>query len=468
MMKSEAINQISRVLLFVLAVVAATSCAERPASTDRVEIIAIVGATIVDGTGAPPRISQTLIIQGTTISQSGDSASTEIPPGAKIIDATGKWVIPGFVDLHVHLPPDATVHEAILGRLLEHGVTTMLNPGARPEAGVTLRERIQAADIPGPQMKTAGRLIDDWPEDASARSWAAHTPTQDALREEIRLQANAGVDFIKLYARLSPELVAAGIEEGHAQGIPVIGHLEATNWTAAAAMGIDMLVHSGWSAPMDELVVLENSDEATDEEWYRAYADAPNRPAFAALVAALVENDVVVVPTLVMVQAGGLGDDNTLLPLYETDLAPERDIEGWWGEGWRARHPQYGGDVGPEEAKLLKEVYFPALLNFQKEFYERGVTLGVGTDVGNAWITPGASFHYEMSLYQDAGIPPLAIITMATRNGAEALGLGEVTGTIEVGKNADLIILGADPTIDIRNARKIERVFLEGKAISPR
>lgn len=464
-MKAGSIHLVFRVLLATLAMIAMAGCTKTPAPDD-VRIIALVNATIIDGTGAAPVSNQTIIIRGSKIAQIDDAASIDVPLDAEIIDASGKWVIPGFVDLHVHLPPDETVHGAILERLLEHGVTSFLNPGARPEAGVPLRERIQAGDFPGPQMKTAGRLIDDWPETSSAKSWAAHTPTQDALREEIRAQAKAGVDFIKLYARLSPELVAAGIEEGHAQGLPVIGHLEATNWTDAAAMGIDMLVHTGWSAPMDELVNLVNPESASDEEWYLGYADAPNGPAFQLLVDTLIENDIVVVPTLAVMQAGGLGDDNTLLPLYETDLAPERDLEGWWGEGWRTRHPEYSDDVGSEEAQLLKEVYFPALLNFQKEFYERGVTLGVGTDVGVSWMTPGASFHYEMSLYQDAGIPPLAILSMATRNGADALGLGDAVGTIEIGKNADLIVLGADPSADIRNAREIERVFLAGQEIS--
>lgn len=463
-MKSGSIHYVIRAVLATLAAVAIAGCSKTPAPDD-VRLIALVNATIIDGTGAAPVSNQTIIIRGSKIAQIDDAATIEVPQSAQIIDASGKWITPGFIDLHVHLPPQTEVHGAILGRLLEHGVTTMLNPGARPEAGVTLRERIKAGNFPGPQMKTAGRLIDVWPDDSSAKSWAAHTTTEDSLNDEITVQAAAGVDFIKLYARMSPDLVAAGIKKAHELGLPVIGHLETTNWTDAAAMGIDMLVHAGWSAPMDELVVLENSDEATDEEWYRAYADAPNRPAFAALVAALVENDVVVVPTLAVMQAGGLGDDNTLLPLYETDLAPERDLEGWWGEGWQTRHPQYGDDVGPDEARLLKEVYFPALLNFQKEFYERGVMLGIGTDVGNAWITPGASFHYEMSLYQDAGIPPLAILTMATRNGAEALGLGDVTGTIEAGKHADLVVLSADPSVDIRNARQIERVFLAGKEV---
>lgn len=455
-----------RTWVAIVCVAWGTACTA-PSESDRESTLVLWNATVVDGTGAPPRTNQTIVMSGTQIIETGDTSRVTIPPGARIVDVSNRWVVPGFVDLHVHLPPDSTLHGPVLSRLLQFGVTSILNPGARPGAGPDLRSRLLAGEITGPQMKTAGSLIDVTPEGRGYGAWATQAPTVAAIRAEVRRQQGLGVDFVKLYAGLGPELVTAALEEAQLAGVPVIGHLESTNWTDAAELGIRMLVHSGWSTPMDELVDLPTLETGTDAEWYAAYADAPNGPRFAALAQALLDHDVVVVPTLGITQAGALGRDAELLPLFRTELAPERDLPGWWGDGWEERHPQYG-DTSEEEGRLLEEVYFPGVLAIHRAFFERGVTFGVGTDVGNAWMTPGVSFHHEMDLYQEAGIPPLEILTMATRNGADALGLGASTGTIEVGKRADLVVLDADPTADIRNARRITRVFLAGVEIERR
>ncbi len=252
--------------------------------------------------------------------------------------------------------------------------------------------------------------------------------------------------------------------EADKHGIPTIGHSIATTWLDAANSGTSMLVHSGYSTPMDELVNLPDPESATDDAWYAGYADAPNGAGFDRLVRTLIEHEVTVVPTLAITRAGGLGKDAALLPEYETDLAPEADLPGWWSDGWRDGHPQYG-EVTEEEAVLLEEVYWPAVLSITQAMYTRGVHLGVGSDVGNAWITPGASFHLEMELYQRAGIPASAIIRMATRNGAEALGLEAELGTVEVGKRADLVVLGSNPLDDIRNTRDIDMVIVDGRLV---
>lgn len=238
-----------------------------------------------------------------------------------------------------------------------------------------------------------------------------------------------------------------------------------TTWGEAADAGIDMLVHSGWGTPMDELVDLPDPAAATDAEWYEAYANAPTGAPFADLVARLVAHDVVLVPTLSITQASGLGGDATLLPLFETDQAPERDVPGWWDAGWRERHPQYDPD-SEEEAALLVDVYFPGVLGILRAFHERGVRLGVGTDVGNSWMTPGVVYHHELELYQEAGVPPLDVLGLATREGARALGLLDEVGTLEAGKCADLVVLGADPGVDVRNTRAVEAVYLGGRRVA--
>jgi hypothetical protein len=218
---------------------------------------------------------------------------------------------------------------------------------------------------------------------------------------------------------------------------------------------------------MNEVISLADTVGASDDEWYRAYAAAPSGERFAALATTLVEEDVVVVPTLSISQAVATGRDATLLPAFRTELAPEADVADWWADGWRERHPQYYAE-SEEEARLLATVYVPGMLAILRGYHDRGVQIGVGTDVGNSWMTPGVSFHHELGLYQEAGIPPLDILTMATRNGAAALGILPDAGTIAEGKLADLVVLGSDPQTDIAASRDIRLVFLAGRMVFSR
>lgn len=430
----------------------------RTAAGESYELV-ISGVTLIDGRGGLPLPGVNVYVRDGLIA--AISAAPPVEQSVKVVDGTGLFMTPGFVDLHVHFPEDSTVYQAMLDRLLEFGITTILNPGARPGAGVELRGKLSRGELRGPRMLTAGRLIDGPPGEFHNAEWVARATTEEQLLDEIQSQLNDGVDYIKLYAGLAPDLVERGILAGHAAGVQVVGHLESTNWGTAARAGIDMLVHSGWATPMEEIIDLDDMEGATDAEWYRAYRDAPAGEPFATLVSALVTNDVVVVPTLSISQVSGTARDATLLAQFRPELAPEADVPGWWGENWRAGHPDYFAE-DETEAELLDTLFMPALFGILKAYYERGVRLGVGTDVGNSWMTPGVSFHHEMGLYQDAGIPPLDILTMATRNGAEALGLDTELGTIEVGKRADFLLFESDPSADIRNTNTLRTVFQAG------
>ena len=446
---------------FILAAACAMNAAGQSTSH------ALVDVSIIDGTGAPAVAHQTILIADGRITTIGPSNVVVVPAEATVHDLAGRYVVPGFIDLHVHFPSDSSVHQAMLDRLLEYGVTTLLNPGARPNAGVALRKRIESGELLGPRMRTAGPIIDYAPVEAGLTGWSVGVTSEAEIRHEVRRQADLGVDWIKLYRRLPPDLVAAAIDEAHQLGLPVIGHMGETTWGQAARAGIDMLVHSGWGTPMDEVVNLEDPAAATDREWYHAYADATNGTRFQQLAETLRAHQVTVVPTLSITQASGLGADATLLPEFRVDLAPDTvvsDAVDWWSPGWRERHPQYDPD-SDEEAELLSTVYFPGVLAIVRRYYEMGIVLGVGTDVGNSWMTPGFVYHHELGLYQDAGIPPLQILKMATYNGALALGMLADVGSIEVGKRADLVVLAQDPSMDIRRAREIEMVFLDGRVV---
>ena len=435
-----------------------------PAGGGEVAATVLWDVTVIDGTGAPPAPRQALLLRDGQIAEVGGIEDVRVPAGAELIELPGRTVVPGFIDLHVHFPEDPAVQQAILDRLLEFGITTVLNPGARPGAGVELRERVERGDAEGPRVFTAGRIIDG-PAPDGGPWWFAHVDDEEEVRAEVRDQASRGVDWIKLYEHLPPALVRAAIDEARSHGLPVVVHAGATTWGEAARLGASMLVHSGYGTPMDEVIDLEDPAAASDEVWYRAYANAVDGEAFARLVRSLAEERVTVVPTLSITQASGLGFDARLLPAFRTELAPDADIEDWWTPGWRERHPQTG-ELDPGEEQLLEELYMPGVLRIVRAYFERGVLLGVGTDVGNSWMTPGHVYHHELELYHRAGIPALEILAMATRNGAAALGILDDVGTIELGKRADLVVLGASPAEDIRAASEIEAVFLGGRLVS--
>ena len=436
-------------------------CRSRRLPTDSTAIV-LRDVTVIDGTGAPPRAHQSVVLLGELIERIGPVAEVEIPSGAQVRELPGRYVIPGLVDLHVHLPSDRAVQEAILARLLEFGITTIFNPGARSDAGVELRGRLARGEVQGPRMLSAGRIVDFDPPTSGIAHWAGIVGDEVAMRREVREQVASGVDFVKFYENLPPELLEAGVDEARRAGVPVVAHTGATTWAEAARAGVSMLVHSGYGMPMESLMDVADPAPLSDADWYQAYADAPQGRTFAQLCRLLVERDVTVVPTLSISQAASLGRDATLLPLFRVELAPDAEIDDWWSPGWRTRHPQYG-DVEPEEHALLEEVYFPAMLGIARAFHERGVRLGAGSDVGNSWMTPGVSLHHELRLLQQAGIPPREVLEIATRQGAQALGLEAELGTLEAGKLADLVVLLADPGEDVRACAEIESVYLSGR-----
>ena len=426
--------------------------------------IVIDGVTVLDGSGSPGLVDHTVVLEGDRVVALGPSGSVSHARDAEVMDFEGMFLTPGLIDLHVHFPPHRDVQDSILVRLAQFGVTTVLNPGSRPGAGVSLRDRIPSRGVT--RVVTAGPIIEFGGFGSGVSDWAVLVSSEEDVRREVGVQAAQGVDFLKYYSGMPPRLVGALIDEADRFGIPVIGHAGATTWSESAELGARMLVHSGYGTPMDEVISLDDVTSASDAEWYAAFGRATEEPRFRELVGVLLDRDVVVVPTLSITEASGLGRDATLLPEFRTELAPEAEVDGWWSDGWRERHPQHG-EVSPEEEVLLEEVYWPAVLRIVGAYFEAGVRLGIGTDVGNSWITPGVSYHREMRHFQRAGVPASEIVRLATQEGARALGMLDDVGTIEVGKRADLVVVRTDPSESIEAMEDIVLTFVGGVAVPP-
>lgn len=447
-----------------------SSCTVRQSTSKQIQVdrqvsrvtTVLKGATVIDGTGSGPVFGATIAIAGNQIVYVGDSVNAPVSPLAKVVNLTGRWVVPGFVDMHAHLPRKKTI-ESYLSKLIAFGTTTLRAP-SNPQ--VDLRDSIAMGYLVGPQIFLACQLIN-----GKEAPFGQRADTEMEIRELVRAETKRGVDFIKLYVGVTPDLAAAAIDEAHQHGLGVIGHLGKTTWTEAAELGIDALTHS-WYAGLAHSVVPEQYKEEFqgfyipgpfDPQLFKKWRQIvdPNGPEVAYLASLLKEKGIVVDPNLVHGEAVSWGDDQRVLERLEPDFAGFQTATKWRGN----RHPYSSGwsEEGLAEAKLA----FPIMVDIIRVFHERGVLLTIGTDYLNPWMTPGVAFHRELEILVSAGIPALDVLQMATKNGAEALGILEETGTIEVGKRADLVVLTADPLAAIANTRKIERVFLRGKSYFP-
>ncbi|MBM4186712.1 MAG: amidohydrolase family protein [Gemmatimonadetes bacterium] len=441
-------------------------------------VFAFVGATVVDGRGGLPMPDAVVVVEGNRIRAVGPRGQVAIPRGAHRVDLAGKFLSPGFIDVHAHVtlgpvefdrtkrPPalvartDPGGAERHLAMLLAAGITTIRDPGGVAERVVAVRDSVARGELVGPRMVVAGEVIDRVAFEGLTRA----VTTPEEIRREVRRQAAIGVDIIKLYSSLEPALVEAGIDEAHRLGLPAIGHVMATTWTEAAGLGLDGIVHIlGWSPDL-----LPES----------------KRPAYRAMMAGsqfmygwleLVDLDglemrraidliaargVTLDPTLVVFERAVRGDDPAVIRAATLGMASPALRKNWesfftFNIGWTA-----------DDYRRARAAW-PRALALTKRLHDRGVLLAAGTDANNPWVVPGESYHRELELLVESGIPPHEVLTLATRNGARMIGLDGETGTVAVGKRADLVVLRQDPTQSIGATRSIEWVMASGRRHLP-
>ena len=431
---------------------------------------ALVGVTVIDGLGNPPVRDQVVWIEDGRIAEITPTAEWTAPRGVQEVKLPGRYVMPGLIDMHAHvtilpqtedgaLAPatDFATSQRVLETLLAFGITTVRNPAAPAADGVLLRDQVASGEILGPRILTAGDALN---RTAASFGPFVATPDADSIRQEIQRQASLGVDFVKVYAALSPELIAAAVTEAHAQNLRVIGHLQRTTWTEAAELGIDAITHG---APWSTAYLPEAEREAyrgtvRDRMTWLEQVDFDG-PEIQAMITALAERRIAVDPTLIALQTKFFGDDPRHLANPELHLTPSSIREMW-------QKFNFVLDWTPEDFARGRVVW-PRLLELTRRLHEGGVLLTAGSDLPNPWVIPGVSLHQELQLLADAGIPALEVLEIATHNAAVALGLGDEIGSVETGKVADLVVLAADPTVLLKNTRAISHVFQGGRFLDP-
>jgi imidazolonepropionase-like amidohydrolase len=417
------------------------------------DLVVIEGATVIDGVSSTSIENAVIVIEGDTIQAIGSSGNVEVPPGARIVDATGKTIIPGIFNLHAHVGRSEGMEsgdqfysreriQRDANRYLYYGITHMVSLGIDQDPMIGFLADQRAGKTGGARLYSAGYGF------AAKDGWIPDNPnlnrptTPDEARQLVQeLAQERQPDVIKIWVddrlgalpKLTPDLYGAIIEEAHSQGIKVMAHMYYLEDTKELIRrGLDGLAHSVRDQEVDdEFLQLAKENGVTQvatlvgHSSSLAYADGPDFLDDPALP--------VLFPALVLETVSGQE--------YQANLANSPNLES------------------------TREVYATAARNLAK-VAAAGIPIAVGTDSGGPGRFQGLWEHREMELLVKAGLTPMQAIQAATVNGARFLGLESRYGTLEPGKIADLIVLNANPLEDIRNSRRIDEVWVNGERVN--
>lgn len=460
------VQKLAAILLAFLASCLIAASRNKPAT------LILTHVTVIDATGAAAKPDMTVTISGDRIVEITKSSNLHAPAHpAQLIDATGKFLIPGLWDMHVHWG-----RLGYLPLFIANGVT-----GIRLMWGIPThhewRRQSETGNLLAPHLVIASKLIDGpkpfWPGSVSVS-------TEAEARQAVVQAKQAGADFVKVYTFLPREEYFAIADEAKKQGIPFAGHVpKSVKAEEASRAGQKSFEHLLGILPAcndrsDELFQAEQADLADDLSkphptfegtHYRALRqtelNAYNSEKAAALFTVLKSNNTWQVPTLTLLRSIAYVDDSSFTNDVRLKYMPPGLRRSW--------QPQnavnlYGPRSSEDFAFAKKE--FKKDLDLVGAMEKAGVGILAGTDTTNPFCFPGLSLHDELSLLVKAGLTPLEALQTATLNPAKFLGKQQDFGTIERGKTADLVILDANPLDNIANTTKIAAVIYRGRLFS--
>lgn len=396
--------------------------------------IALTHATVIDGTGAPARLDQTILIEGERISAIGPSGSVRVPATARVVDLTGQTVIPGLIGMHNHSYYTGGNGRAAQlsfsgSRLyLASGVTTIRTTGAQqPYAELNLKREIDAGRVVGPTMFATGPYL--------TGEQGAQTMTRlegpDQARRVVRYWAEEGVDWFKAYTWISRAELGAAIEEAHANGVKVTAHLCSVGYREAVALGIDNVEHGLFAN--SEYAPNKRPDECPPG-FRSGYATLDvNGPAVQATFRDMIDNGVAMTSTLVVYEISVSGRPPIDERVYDV-LAPEI------AEEVRAIAVQRRAGRG-----AIDPAVFAKAMEYERAFFDAGGLLAAGVDpTGYGAAPPGYGDQRNYELLLEAGFSAPEVVQIMSLNGAKILGIDDQVGSVEAGKVADLVVIDAN------------------------
>ncbi|GAB5415247.1 MAG: amidohydrolase family protein [Congregibacter sp.] len=406
---------------------AATFCASVDA-----ESLAIVGGLLIDGQGDKPIRDSVVVIENDRIVAAGRQETISVPDDATTIDATGKTVMPGLADMHVHLlggwdgvSVDMLGYQRYLNALLYAGVTTVFDVGNVMPYIIQMRNEVNAGRLTGPRIYSVGALIDGpdpvWPPVAFALSSETQIPNI------VYQLATAGVDAIKAYKGLSIPQLRTLVAEAKRHDLSVIVDF----WSRTASLDAAL------AAP-------------------HAFAHLPPKPLSDEALKAIVDNAVSFQTTLAVKESFAFRrlDDLSFMnfPLI-ADTSPPAFI---------AQLREYAEAPRDTEFVSGRTKNFEIGMTSVMRLHDAGVMLVAGTDAPYPGVTLGEGLHRELELLVEAGLTPLEAIQAATQNAAKLMGAEEEWGTLAAGRRADLLVIDGRPDEDISDTRKIDMVIQRG------
>lgn len=429
--------------------------------------------TVIDATGRPPLADRTVVLNAGRIQSIGIARDVKVPKGAQVVDATGKYMIPGLWDMHMHfrggpaLIPD---NEAWLSVFLANGITGIREMGGDiPETVFRWRDEIASGKRIGPRILSAGPKLD-----GPKPIWPGSIPVTDpeTARAAVDKVKAMGADFVKIYSpSFTPEVLKAITAEGRKQHLMVGGHMPFQTMTTREAIdaGVKFIEHVEYyvfeaCTPKERELNQEftsrigTAHPMTRYELLSGYAQTYDESLARDLMVKLIDHDVWVTPTLAIIrQLESMGR-------VDWNESPERKyifpgIWATWDPKGGRRHPVKDEDLA--RLPLIREKTAELVRLLQS----MGVGLLAGSDSGasNNFSFPGWLLHRELALLVENGLTPMQALQCATRNPARFIGDLPTNGTVEEGKIANVVLLTANPLEDIQNTRKIDSVVLKGR-----
>jgi imidazolonepropionase-like amidohydrolase len=421
-------------------------------------VVALTHARLIDGTGTPARDDQTIVIAHGRIAAVGPAATVTVPAGARTIDLSGKMVIPGIVGLHDHMyygSRQTSTHPMLYSYpklFLAAGVTTIRTTGSiDPYQEINLRQSIETGKAPGPEIVVTGPYLQGGPQMVG---WMHPLAGPDDARRTVRYWGEEGVTWFKAYTTITRAELAAAIDEAHKHGIKVTAHLCSVGYREAVALGIDNLEHGLLT---DTEFWPDKQPDACPLPGDSAQYDGLNitGPAVQETIQDMVSHHVAMTSTLAVFELSGPShrpDDPRVFDALAPAIAA--DVRAWL-------------DTAKTKNDTAERIALHKAMAFERAFVKAGGLLGAGSDPCCLSEIAGYGDQRNFELLVEAGFTPEAAIQIMTLNGARILGFADRTGSVAVGKQADLVVLDGDITKQPTDITTVDRVFRHGIGYDP-
>ena len=423
--------------------------------------LVIAHVTVINPGTSSVQGDRTVVVTGSRITSVSSSETSHALAGARVVDGTGKFLIPGLWDMHVHTAfgdwfPGG--REVILPLFIANGITGVRDMGGDVPVLQKWRNEIEVGQLTGPRMIYSGPMLDGYLPDGKNLRFPSSVPVTSPAdaRAAVDSLVAQRVDFIKVQSLLSLESYLAAAGEAHKRGLPIVGHVpdkvRITQVVGAGQKSIEHLMglFEGCSSQEDKFIRGEGSTQLL--------LTAVDQKKCEDLITLLAQTQTWQVPTLVW-QRGG-----TFLDQLDWKHQPlDRYVPAHWRDvTWRHFSEQMMPDLLKDPLPLRREYFFQNLQMVGK-LHRAGVPFMAGTDTAaGVYVMPGFSLHEELANFVEAGFTPMEALQTATSNPAKFLGQNDA-GKIALNCVADLVLLNANPLENIRNTENIGAVVANGK-----